>query len=81
MYLDEVVLPDSLTTIGKHAFRQCWYYAKGEKLILPSTLTTIDNYAFYQCRYLDTELPDNIVRIGQYAFYQCQYELKSLVVP
>ena len=46
----EVVLPDSMTTVGAHAFRGT---TKLKKVIISKNLTKIDSYAFYQAKGLE----------------------------
>lgn len=64
--LDEVVLPDGLTTIDKHTFYNCESLAD---ITLSATLTTIDEYAFSKCTALETiALPASVSALQNYAF-------------
>ncbi len=52
--LTSIIIPDSVTTIGAYAFRECSLIS----ITIPSSVTTIGNYAFYYCRAL-TEINFN----------------------
>lgn len=74
----EIVLPDTLTTIGDGAFRDC---SKMESIIIPSSVTRIDNGAFWGCVGLKSiTIPNSVVHIGQSAFAFCE-NLKSITIP
>ena len=74
----ELVIPDSVTTIGYAAFNKC---SGLDKLTLGCGLTTIDKQAFFWCAALAGELviPDNVTTIGGYAFANCA-ELNRLIL-
>ena len=75
--LANVTLPNSLTTIGNHAF-SCSSLASIE---IPNSLTTIGYQAFYCCESLtNITLPNSLTTIGQEAFYGCE-SLKSIEIP
>ena len=75
--LANVTLPNSLTTIGKHAF-SCSSLASIE---IPNSLTTIGREAFYCCDSLtNITLPNSLTTIGQEAFEFCS-SLKSIEIP
>ena len=83
LYLDgslltELVIPDSVTTIGNYAF--C-YYSKLTSVEIPDSVTVIGDSAFYFCDGL-TELiiPDSVTVIGDCAFYRC-LGLTELIIP
>lgn len=65
-----VALPESVTTIGVHAFSDTGVTGT---LKLPEHLTEIDSSAFYHCRKLNGELklPDTVKKIGGFAFHSC----------
>ena len=74
----EIVLPDTLTTIGNKAFYMC---RKLEKINLPETVSVIGDYAFYYCDQLKTlKIPDGITEISEYMLYAC-LGLESLTLP
>ncbi len=73
---NDIILPDSVTTIGDYAFYGCTGL-KG-KLKLPNSLNTIGYAAFSKCTGLlgtgskgELELPNSVETIGGYAFYIC----------
>ena len=77
--LVKVVVPDSVTSIGKQAFWCCDYLTEvtiGEN----SQLTSIGENAFGRCYSLrDITLPDSLTEIGYEAFIWCA--LTKVVIP
>ena len=69
--LAEMKLPDTLTSIGDYAFKNCSSLAR--VLNLENTkVTSIRNYAFYDCTSLaEIILPDTLTSIRDYAFQNC----------
>lgn len=67
-----VALPESVTTIGVHAFSDTGVTGT---LKLPEHLTEIDSLAFYHCGKLNGELklPDTVKEIGEFAFNSCGF--------
>ena len=66
--LTDVILPETLTKIGKFAFHGCTSLAN---INFPSAIASIGNSAFYNCTSLvieDLSLP-NLTSLGQNAFY------------
>lgn len=74
-YLNDVVMPDSLQSIGESAF----YQTSLDSLILPEGLKTIGSYAFYYVPTYPKRLPSTLTTIGEYAFNGCKID--SLIVP
>jgi hypothetical protein len=73
-----ILLPDSLTSIGQYAFRECSSLAS---IYLPASLTTIGNYAFEYCSSLASiYLPASLTTIGTAAFRYCS-SLASIYLP
>lgn len=67
--LQRVILPDSVTTIGKGAFRCC---SSLREVYLPDSVTKVDEITFERCTALATiRLPANLRSIGSQAFYGC----------
>lgn len=64
MNLTEVVLPDSVTTIGRLAFGSC---TRLTTLSIPNSVTNIDVQAFYRCYRLESfsVAPDNKIFSSQ----------------
>ncbi len=64
-----VSLPDTLTSIGIQAFRQC---ASLTSVDIPDGITTIQDGTFWYCEALTSvTLPDSLKVIGADAFYNC----------
>ena|GEM_PF-4919156 len=69
--LAKIVVPDTVTYIGKYAFSKKY----DTVIILPDTLTYIDDYAFEYCYSLDNlVIPENAEYLGSYAFKYCTFE-------
>lgn len=66
---EKVILPDSVTTIGGHAF----YNTGMIELVLPRNLTSIHERAFSKNRLRSVDLPSTITSIGRYAFAQNRF--------
>ena len=73
MTLQEIILPNSLTSIGTKAFREC----TGLRMVhIPERLTRIESYAFSNCRYLgDLHLPATLTTIGNNPFRYDKLEI------
>ena len=65
LILREVVLPKSLKSIGKDAFKNCKYL---EKVVLQDGLVSIGNSAFEGCAITDINLPNSLLEIGERSF-------------
>ena len=64
----EVILPDSITTIGINAFQYCSL----SKITLSNNLTEMGDYAFYYCDNLvSVDIPASLKEIPFHAFYRC----------
>lgn len=77
-----VVIPNTVTSIAKEAFKQNANITavSFENNTLAGNLT-IGESAFYQCKALTSvTLPAGVTEIGRFAFYQCT-KLESLVIP
>lgn len=73
--LNEVVIPNSVTSIYEGAFIGCTGLTE---LTIPESVTFIDLDAFYGCSGLtEMILPSSVTSIGNYAFYWCN-SLKTL---
>ena len=64
-----IVLPNSLTHIGEHAFQYCKNLTS---VTIPNSVTSIGDYAFYDCTSLTSvTIPNSVTSIGNYAFSWC----------
>ncbi|MEE2770043.1 MAG: leucine-rich repeat domain-containing protein [Pseudomonadota bacterium] len=76
--LTEFVIPDGITTIGKHAFNGCTSLTS---INIPDSVTRIHYAAFGKCRSLTSiNIPDSVTMIGESAFENCN-SLKSIAIP
>ena len=76
-YLKSVQIPNTVTYIGKRAFRYC---NKLESISLDG-VTVIDEYAFSYCTELESiTFGDNLTSIENNAFEYC-YDLTSITIP
>lgn len=65
--LEEVVVPNSVTTMGDNAFAS----SNIKKVTLGTGLTAIPEKAFWLSKIEEIEIPANIETIGASAFYNC----------
>lgn len=73
--MEEIVLPDSLTTIGKEAFCGC---TSLKKIVIPDSVVSLGSGTFYDCEVLkEITLGKGIVNLPDEIFTNC-YELKTI---
>ena len=76
--ITELILSDSVTTIGEDEFKDCIGLTS---LTIPNTVTSIGNNAFTDCSSLTSiTLPNSITSIGNSAFKDCS-SLTSISIP
>jgi hypothetical protein len=75
--ITEVVIPDSVTSLGSRVFYRC---ESLEKVTLSKNLRKIPDYTFYGCNLKSFIVPDNIKEINNGAFGD-NYYLKTLYIP
>ena len=64
-----LIIPDSVTSIGDYAFYGCTGLAS---ITIPNSVTSIGYRAFYNCSSLTSiTIPDSVTSIGNYAFEYC----------
>ena len=67
--IEEVEIPDTVTTIGVYAFHN---FLKLKKIIIPNSVTSIGSYAFYLCESLvSITIPNSVTSIENLAFFEC----------
>ena len=74
----DIVIPNSVTTIGDSAFYDC----RGlTSIAIPNSVTGIGSSAFYDCSGLTSiTIPSSVTSIGDWAFYSCT-SLTSITIP
>ena len=73
-----VNIPDSVTEIGRYAFRSC---PSLTTIDLPDSITTIPRYAFQNCYALESiNIPESVTVIDEGAFYGCT-NLSDITLP
>ena len=76
--LTSVTIPNSVTKIGKGAFRGCTSLTS---VTIPTSVTEIGEDAFSSCISLTSvKIPDSVTKIGASAFYNCR-SLTSVTIP
>ena len=77
-WIEEIILPKSLTEIDAFAFSNCTGI---EKIIIPENVKKIDVMAFAHCDNLkEVVLPNSLVDIGDHVFWEC-VNLKRIEIP
>ncbi len=75
---DELVIPDSVTSIGSYAFSN---YSRLTSVTIPDSVTSIGFGAFSNCSSLTSvTIPDSVTSIGMSAFFNCS-SLTSVTIP
>lgn len=65
----DIVIPDSVTSIGNNAFAKCGGLTS---VVIPDSVKSIGNSAFYGCSSLKSvTIPDSVTKIGNDAFWDC----------
>ncbi|MBQ4233188.1 MAG: leucine-rich repeat protein [Lachnospiraceae bacterium] len=65
--LKEVKLPDTIKTIGKSAFENC-YNIDINSILNQGSITTLGVRAFYMVPYTNITLPSSVKKVGAYCF-------------
>jgi hypothetical protein len=73
-----ILIPNSVISIGRHAFRNCRNLTS---IIIPNSVQTIGSSAFSDCRSLTTfNIPDSITIVESYVFDGCS-NMSSVSIP
>ena len=74
-------IPNSVTTIGDHAFSGCYFLTS---INIPNSVTTIGKGAFSGCKSLTSiNIPTSVTNIGNWAFRECSslpFQIKSDII-
>ena len=76
--LTNIVIPDSVITIGNRCFDRC---SGLTSIIIPSSVTDIGNKCFYGCSGLTSVIiPNSVINLEKYCFQMCS-GLTSVTIP
>ena len=76
-YLEKVVLPNTVTTIGRHSFGSCDNLTS---VNIPSSVTYMDEFAFSNCLSLtQMTIPASVKYLSSGCFYKCT-SLKNITL-
>ena len=76
--LSDIVIPDSVTSIGIGAFFNC---SSLSNIVIPDSVTSIGGAAFFICGSLSSiVIPDSVTSIGDSVFRGCS-SLSEIVIP
>lgn len=72
-----VTLPNTVTSIGAHAFQNSLITTN---VTLPNSLISIGTVAFYNCGLTSINIPGSVTSIGADAFFNC-FKLSNITIP
>lgn len=76
--LEELIIPDYVTSIGEYAFSSC---TSVQEIKIPSNMEEIGEYAFAGCTSItEITLPEGVVSVGERAFSWCS-SLSTINIP
>ncbi len=74
--ITDLVIPESVTSIGNYAFTMCYGLTS---ITIGNSVTKIGILAFNNCRLASVSIPNSVTSIGSSAFFGC-YGLKKVIV-
>ena len=75
--LTSLVIPSTITTIGRYQF---YYCINLTKIVIPNSVTSIGEYAFSGTGITEIVIPDSVTSIGESVFDHCT-SLAEIVIP
>ena len=75
--LSEVIIPESITSIGAYAFKNT---SSLSSIHIPSQVKEIGSYCFYMSGIESINIPNSVTTIGNNAFSNCR-KLYSIIIP
>ena len=75
--MTSVVIPNSVTSIGEHAFCYCEGLTS---VVIPNSVTSIGEEAFYGTNLASVTIPEGVTSIGKDAFGGCS-ALTTINIP
>ncbi len=77
-FIENVVIEDGVTNIGKYAFYNC---SSLKNVTIPNSVTSIGYFAFEGCKNLENiTIPEGITNIKSYSFEDCS-SLERITIP
>lgn len=74
--IDEIIIEDGISYIGKYAFSYC----EANNIVVPESVVDVGEYVFSNSYVKKVTIENGLSYIGEYMFYECK-ELKSLILP
>ena len=75
--ISEIIIPDGVISIGRHAFNYCTGI---QSINIPKGVTTIGSAAFFHTQIRSVVVPEGVTEIGGWAFSEC-YGLNKIELP
>ena len=75
--VSEIIIPDGVISIGRHAFNYCTGI---QSINIPKGVTTIGSAAFFHTQIRSVVVPEGVTEIGGWAFSEC-YSLNKIELP